>query len=170
MEEIFDILDENGVIIGSAAREKCHGGTFFLHGVVHVLVFNSSGDLIMQKRSLSKDIQPGKWDTSVGGHINSGETLDEALQRETVEELGISGAIFEHLYRYIMTSEIERELVTTYRCIWDGEVTYHPEEIDAVRPFTPKEIEESLGTNLFTPNFEEEWALYKEWLKGKSPH
>ena len=168
MKEIFDILDDNGKIIGSATRDECHGGTFLLHGVVHVLVFTSAGDLIMQKRSHTKDIQPGKWDTSVGGHINSSESLDDALNRETKEELGITGAAFELLYRYVMTSNIERELVTTFRCTWDGEIFFPTEEIDSVRTFSPKEIQEKLGTGMFTPNFEDEWSRYNEWLK-KNP-
>ncbi|HDY87382.1 MAG TPA: NUDIX domain-containing protein [bacterium] len=162
--ELFNILDETGKVIGRASREECHNGSFLLHSVVHVLVFNSSGELVLQKRSMDKDIQPGKWDTSVGGHVSFDETLEEALHREAKEELGISDAVFEKLYSYIMESNVEREFVTTFRCIWDSSITLQKSEIEEVRFFTPDEIESHPGKDYFTPNFEEEWEYYKRWL------
>ena len=165
--EQFDILDTSGKIIGKATREKCHNGSFLLHGVVHVLVFNMSGQLYLQKRSNTKVIQPGKWDTSIGGHINSGETLENALEREAEEELGIRDTHFEKMYSYIMDSDVERELVTTFSCVWNGPIHFQKEEIDEVKLFTPEEIENLLGTGFFTPNFEEEWGYYKGWVDNK---
>ncbi len=158
--EYFDIIHPDGSVIGRASRDECHGGSFLLHAVVHILVFDCDGRLILQKRSESKDIQPGKWDTSVGGHISSGENMQDALEREAAEELGIRGADFLRLYSYVMESDIERELVTTFRCVWKGPVRFDREEIDEIRRFTAEEIEERLGTGYFTPNFEEEWAYY----------
>jgi len=163
--EMFDILDRHGKVIGRATREECHSGTFYLHGVVHVLVFDSSGNLILQKRSLNKDIEPGKWDTSVGGHIEAGESQEEALIRETGEELGISGVPFELLYTYIIEGEHEREKVITYRCRWDGAISFFQDEIEEVRSCTMKEIESLLRSGFFTPHFEKEWEQYKHWLK-----
>lgn len=69
-EEIFPIVNENGETIGSATRSECHSGSFLLHPVVHLHIFNERNELYLQKRSINKDVQPGKWDTSVGGHIN----------------------------------------------------------------------------------------------------
>lgn len=163
--EYFDIVDESGGRIGVASREECHSGTFLLHPVVHVLVFTGSGDLILQKRSENKYIQPGKWDTSVGGHIQSGESVEAALERETFEELGIQGVAFERLYTYIMTSDVERELVTTFRCRWDDPTAFPEDEISEVRRFSSQEIDARLGTGFFTPNFEEEWRYYHEWVE-----
>lgn len=163
--ELFNILDETGKTVGRASREECHNCSFLLHGVVHVLVFNSFGEVLIQKRSITKKIQPGKWDTSVGGHINCDETLEEALNRETEEELGIRDALFEKLYNYIMVSDVEREFVTTFRCFWDGSISFQKSEIEEVRFFSPDEIESHLGSGYFTPNFEEELKYYKKWLK-----
>ena len=163
--EQFNILDESGTVIGRASREKCHEGSFLLHGVVHVLVFNSRSDLLLQKRSMAKYIQPGKWDTSIGGHIHCNETKEEALIREAEEELCINNADFEKIYEYIMESDVEKEYVTTYRCIWDGPIDFQKSEIDEVRFFSPDEIESHLGSGYFTPNFEDEWEYYKKWVK-----
>ena len=88
-KEEFPIVDENGNITGCATREECHSGSMLLHPVVHLHVFNSKGELYLQKRPDWKDIQPGMWDTSVGGHIDLGENVEAALKRESREELGI---------------------------------------------------------------------------------
>ena len=89
-DELFPIIDEDGNVIGKATRRECHSGSMLLHPVVHLHVFNSKGELYLQKRSLSKDIQPGKWDTAVGGHVDYGEEIETALRREAREELGIT--------------------------------------------------------------------------------
>ncbi len=159
--ELFDLLNDEGRVIGTATRQECHGGSFLLHQVVHVLAFTGAGGLYLQKRSKRKDIQPGKWDTSVGGHVFSGETIERAVIREAEEELGIRNVNFERLYTYRMTSDVERELVAVFRCTWDQPVRFPPEEIEDVRVFFPEEIEHRLGKGFFTPNFEEEWLRYQ---------
>ena len=79
-EEMFPIVEADGSIIGAATRGECHSGSKLLHPVIHLHVFNSNGDLYLQKRPEWKDIQPGKWDTSVGGHIDLGECVEDALK------------------------------------------------------------------------------------------
>ena len=88
LEEIFPLVDEEGTVVGKATRGECHNGSRLLHAVVHLHVFNSAGEVYLQKRPEWKDIQPGKWDTAVGGHIDYGETPKAALRREVREELG----------------------------------------------------------------------------------
>lgn len=85
--ECFDVIDGSGNIIGTATRKECHGNRDLTHRTVHVLVFNSAGELYLQKRSMNKNIQPGKWDTSVGGHLDLGENFQQAVHREMKEEL-----------------------------------------------------------------------------------
>ena len=84
---LLDIVDEAGRIVGRETRKCCHGNPALIHRSVHVFVFNSAGELYLQKRSMSKDVQPGKWDTSVGGHLDHGEEYDAAVLREMEEEL-----------------------------------------------------------------------------------
>lgn len=82
--EWFPLVNEEGETIGKATRKECHSGRKLLHPVIHLHIFNKDGDLYLQKRSMNKDIQPGKWDTPVGGHIDYGESVEEALRREVV--------------------------------------------------------------------------------------
>lgn len=156
-EEWFPLVNEAGETIGKATRQECHSGTKLLHPVVHLHIFNEAGDLFLQKRSLSKDIQPGKWDTSVGGHIDYGETVEEALHREVREELGITEFIPQSVTRYVFESAIEKELVHTFQTIYNGPITPDREELEGGRFWSPEEIQKNLGKNLFTPNFEQEY-------------
>lgn len=159
--EWFEIVSEDGTVIGCATRAACHRNPALLHRVVHVLVMNSRGELYLQKRAANKDVQPGKWDTSVGGHVNLREDLDAAARRELTEELGIRNVPFQRLYSYIWQSDIERELVTTYLCRYDGPCTPDPHEIEEGRWWSPNEINAALGSGIFTPNFEHEWHRFR---------
>ncbi|MCP9610888.1 NUDIX hydrolase [Coprobacter tertius] len=163
-EEIFPLVDEIGNVVGKASRKECHSGSKLLHPVVHLQLFNSKGELYLQKRSEKKDIQPGKWDTAVGGHIDYGESVEEALMRESREELGIEGFIPELLFRYIFESEIEREMVNTYRTVFDGKICPDQDEIVKGRYWKITEIENYLGKGIFTPNFENEFRMMKNIL------
>ncbi len=154
-KEMFPVVDEQGNILGAATRGECHGGSRLLHPVVHLHVFNSQGDLYLQRRPLWKDIQPGRWDTAVGGHVDLGESVDMALRREAREELGLEGFVSEPLSTYVFESARERELVYTFRTTWDGPVC-PSDELDGGRFWTPDEIRQQLGKGVFTPNFESE--------------
>jgi isopentenyl-diphosphate delta-isomerase type 1 len=157
MEELFPLIDETGKVIGKATRSECHSGSKMLHPVIHLHIFNANGDLLLQKRAMTKDIQPGKWDTSVGGHVDYGETVEEALFREVHEELGITHFTPVFLRRYIFESEIEREMVYSYRTIHEGPFHFDENEIDEIRFWSLNEIRGHLGKPGFTPNFENEF-------------
>lgn len=157
MQEIFPIVDEEGRVVGSATRGECHSGTKLSHPVVHMHVFNAHGDIYLQRRPEWKDIQPGKWDTAVGGHIDYGETPEGALLREVREELGITNFKAEFVCKYIFESLRERELVYVHRTVYDGEIRPSAEELDGGRFWTMQEIREAIGKGILTPNFESEF-------------
>ena len=167
-EEWFPVVDEEGRVIGKAPRSVCHDGkSKFLHPVVHLLLFNKKGQLFLQKRSQQKDIQPGRWDTSVGGHVAPGETIEKALARETVEETGLKNIQPQFLHRYIWESEVERELVFSFLLVSDERPETDRSEIDEGRFWSMDEVEKNLGKKIFTPNFEHEYNLMKQKLKPK---
>ena len=158
--ELFDIVDDDDNVIGTARRSECHGNPALIHRAVHVLVINANGDMLLQKRSAHKDIQPGKWDTSVGGHLEPGESYRDAAVREMREELGLEGLPLTFLYMSKIRNAIESENIATFLTRHDGEVIWNEREITAVRTWSATEIDAALGQGVFTPNFEEEWALY----------
>lgn len=155
-QEMFPVVDEEGNILSAATRGECHSGSMLLHPVVHLHVFNSEGQLYLQKRPDWKDIQPGKWDTAVGGHVDLGESIHEALRREVQEELGISDFEPQKLPHYVFQSDRERELVFPFRTTYDGKIT-PSQETDGGKFWSISEIEASLGKGVFTPNFESEY-------------
>ncbi|MDR1981780.1 MAG: NUDIX domain-containing protein [Tannerellaceae bacterium] len=166
-EEWFPLVNESGETTGKATRTVCHSGSKLLHPVVHLHLFNDAGELYLQKRSMKKDIQPGKWDTAVGGHINLDESVDNALRREAQEELGITGFIPKFILRYVYESIIEKELVYTFYTVYRQPVTPDKNELDGGRFWSIEEIETTLGSGVFTPNFENEFRyILLPYLKG----
>ncbi len=153
--ELFPIVAPDGEVIGEATRGECHGGSHLLHPVVHLHLFNSRGELYLQHRPSWKDIQPDRWDTAVGGHVDVGESVSEALRREVREELGIEEFEPHFVARYIFTSPCESELIHVFRTIYDGAVT-PSEELDGGRFWTRTEILAAVGCGVLTPNFEGE--------------
>ena len=158
--ELFPLVDKNGMTIGQATRKECHSGSFLLHPVVHLHIFNSKNELYLQKRSINKDIQPGKWDTSVGGHVDYGEEIDHALLREASEELGIADFTPIFIDKYIHTSAFESELVYSFYTVYDGILSPDTVEISEGRFWTINELAESMDEDLFTSNFKQEFNQY----------
>lgn len=158
--EMFPAVDENGNIIGAISRGEAHNGTKTLHPVVHLHVFNSKGELYLQHRPMWKDIQPGKWDTATGGHIDLGENVEQALTREVREELDITDFTPELLGHYVFESKVEKELVYAYKTTYDGSVNPNAEELDGGRFWSREEISANMGKGVFTPNFESEYKRF----------
>lgn len=156
--ELFPEINEQGEVIGSMTRKEAHSGSKRLHAVVHLHVFNSRGELYLQQRPSWKDIQPNRWDTACGGHIDYGETVSKALAREVYEELGIKPEAYNPnlSLKYIYESEIEREMVYVHTCMYDGTLSPSPTETNGGRFWTLDEIHHNIGKSIFTPMFEQE--------------
>jgi len=168
LEEWLPVVDFEGHRIGEARRSEVHGNPRLLHPVVHCLVVNAKGELLLQLRSRTKDVQPGRWDTSVGGHVGLGEPIEESLLREIREELGIEPELADlrFLHKYVMTNSIESELVRTFLLLHEGPFVPEPLEIDELRFWTRAEIESALGQSILTPNFEVEFDRYSRALEA----
>lgn len=158
--ESFPVVDENGNEISVATRSVCHDGmSRLLHPVVHLHLFNGKGELFLQKRATTKDLLPGYWDTSAGGHVSHGESIEEALKREVEEELGLSDIKYEFKKKYIWESPTERELVYSFTGRSDDNPVINKDEIDDGRFWLVTEIEENFGKDVFTPNFIHEFKM-----------
>ena len=164
-KEFFDIYDDAGNRIGTALRSECHGNPALLHRTAHVVVIHpDTGDILLQKRKMTKDIQPGKWDTAVGGHVSYGETLLEATFREASEELGLTAFNPVFLTSYVFESEVERELVNVFAAVGSFELKPDLDEVDEGRWWPIDEVNANMGKGIFTPNFESEFTSIEKKL------
>ncbi|HSM47029.1 MAG TPA: NUDIX domain-containing protein [Draconibacterium sp.] len=163
-EEWVPLVDEQGRIVGKAPRSEVHNGSKLLHPVVHLHVLNPNKNILLQKRPLSKQIQPGKWDTAVGGHISAGETLEKALQKEAFEEIGLVGFSAKLIKVYQWESEVEAELVYLFTTFDFKNVKVQSDEVEEIRFWTKNQIEKQIGQGVFTSNFEYEFGLLKEMV------
>ncbi len=159
-DEMFPLVDEQGNIIGAITRGEAHDGSKKLHPVVHLHVFNSKGEIYLQKRPAWKDIQPSKWDTACGGHIDLGEDVKTSLKREVREELGITDFTPQDMGHYVFESAREKELVYVHKIIYNGDIQPSKEELDGGRFWSRDEILSNIGQNIFTPNFENEYTKF----------
>ena len=148
--EIVAIVDENNNVVGSAARRDMRAQNL-CHRSTYILVFNSQGDVYVQKRTKIKDIFPGYYDPAAGGVVLAGESYLEGAKRELEEEMGIRGVPLQSLFEFYHTDANSQVWGTAYRCVYDGTVALQEEEVEsgsfmaiekifeeaAVRPFTP---------------------------------
>ena len=139
-EEIFDVVNDADEVIGQQTRSQVHR-LGLLHRAVHVLVFNSHGQIFLQKRSMTKDRQPGLWDSSASGHLDKGEDYDACAMRETREELGLKlAAAPQRLFKLDAGAATDQEHVWVYRCEAEGPFQLHPEEIERGEWFDPGHV------------------------------
>ena len=160
-QELLDLVDADNAVIGTVPRSRVHGEPKLRHRAVHVLVYDDRGALLLQKRSAAKEIQPGKWDTSVGGHLAVGESYVAAAVREAGEELGltVAAADLEPVHEYVWRSAVETEHVTSFRLRSEGPFHPHPGEIEEVRFWSPEQLRAAIGASVLTPMLEHELTL-----------
>jgi isopentenyl-diphosphate delta-isomerase type 1 len=139
-EEVFDVVNERDEVIGNRSRQEVHR-LGLMHRAVHVLLFNRQGQVFLQKRSMTKDRQPGLWDSSASGHLDRGEDYDACAIRELREELGLQlPTVPQRLFKLAASPETDQEHVWVYRCQAEGPFNLHPEEIETGDWFTPQTL------------------------------
>ena len=139
-EELFDVVDDRDEVIGQRPRSEVHR-LGLMHRAVHVLVFNAAGQVFLQKRSHKKDRQPGVWDSSASGHLDSGEDYDACALRELREEIGLQlKAAPRRLFKLAASAQTDQEHVWVYRCEAEGPFRLDPDEIERGGWFAPDEV------------------------------
>ncbi|MBN1879288.1 NUDIX domain-containing protein [bacterium] len=169
LEERLSCIDDYGLETEPRLRSECHKNPALLHRVIHVMVENSQGRILMQRRSQAKDIQPGMWDMAVGGHLIPGEVAYAGAVREFMEELGVleqDVPEFVEMYQYTWITDIESEKVTSFHARSDGPFSPDEGEVDMIAFFSPVEIDELIQSKSVTPNFQYEWSLHRKWRKS----
>jgi isopentenyl-diphosphate delta-isomerase type 1 len=177
VDEWFDVVDANDRVLRRERRTTVHSQGLF-HRAVHILVFRSDGQVLLQRRSMSKDTNPGKWTSSCCGHVDAGEDYREAAVRELDEELGIAldgPDGLSELFRHGPCRATGNEFIRVYRVFWDGAVQPHPDEVSELRWLSPGDLSEAVAARprVFTPSLRLVWekygALRKAWTRPSIP-
>ena len=165
-KEYFCVVDEADNVIGAASREECHSNAKLIHRSVYIFLVNSRGEILIQKRSVNKDLYPGFYTASATGHVNYGEDYDDAAKRELKEELGVDAPL-RRLCKVKSFSDVEREISMVYVCRYDGPIRFDRNEIDEVIFMSIDDIERSLktGDKKFAYGFK---VAFKEFLRHRS--
>jgi len=160
-QERFPVVDELDRILRYAYRSEVHGNNL-RHRAAHVLIFDETGRLYLQKRSRWKDRHPLQWDSSAGGHVSAGEGYDETAERELLEELGIQTPL-EKVAKLPASSRTGEEFIWVYRGELRGDIRPNRHEIEGGAFFAPDIIEGWIATRPadFTPAFQECWKAYR---------
>ena len=162
--ELLDVVDEDDRCLAVKTRGEIHARGL-MHRAVHILVFNRRGEVFLQKRSMSKDEQPGKWDSSAAGHVDSGEAYLDCAVREIREELGIvADGPMEELFKLPATLRTGNEHCMVYRYRHDGPLVLHPHEIDDGQWLEPAEMDRRVaaGDSSLTSAVRLIWKRYRE--------
>ena len=153
-DEILDVVDSEDNVVGKASRLQVHKNEL-MHRSAHILVFNNSGDLFIQKRAMVKDESPGLWDSSAAGHVESGENYISCANRELKEELDLS----EHLLEEVLFIPAQRktfwEHVRVFKCITNRTICINTNEISEGKYLTLFELRVlmKLNPDIYTSTF-----------------
>ena len=151
--EYFDVVNEKDKVIGKASRDECHKKGL-LHRASHILILNSEGKILFQKRSMEKDLYPGWWIDSAAGHLDSGEGYETAAHRELKEELGIdTNLVYLFLKRkqWKGKGKIDNEIVKVFGGKHSGPFNIEKSEVDFVKFLSLKEVLSLMKTDKVTP-------------------
>jgi 16S rRNA (adenine1518-N6/adenine1519-N6)-dimethyltransferase len=158
--ELFDLVNENDVVIGQATRQEVHANKQMIHRSIGIFVFNLKGELLLQLRSATKDTDPLKWTISCSGHVNAGDTYDMTVKRELQEELGIQ-APCTYIMKYMCKAPRETEINALFKAQSEGPFKYHPQEIATGKFFTQKELKKAIQKEEIVLSFMGKIALQK---------
>lgn len=150
-DELVDIVDDDDNVIATVTRSEMRARRL-LHRSVGIAVLSTDGRLLIHRRSADKDIWPGWWDIAAGGVVASGESYEDAAQRELAEELGITGVELRHLGHDRYVADDLAALCSLYRVVHDGPFRFDDGEIVEARWVTFPELDAMQADHRFVPD------------------
>jgi isopentenyldiphosphate isomerase len=165
-DELLDVVNDNDEVIAVQRRADIHARGL-MHRAVHILLFNSRGELFLQKRSMSKDEQPGKWDSSAAGHVDSGEDYLDCAHREIGEELGVvADTPLQALFKLPASMCTGNEHCMVYQYCFDGPLVLQADEIDDGEWVDPETMDRRVAAAdpLLTDVISLIWQRYRELI------
>ena len=150
-EELVTIVDQENNEVGVVKRREMRAGRL-THRATYILVFNSKGELYVQKRTKTKDVFPGYYDVAAGGVVLAGETYEKGAKRELAEELGIRGTPLTPLFDSYYEDDYIRLWGRAFSCIYDGKMMLQEEEVESGNFMNVDEVFRLAESEPFTPD------------------
>jgi len=151
IDESVVIVDRDNHIVGAAARREMRAKRL-AHRSTYILVFNSGGELYIQKRTQTKDVFPGYYDVAAGGVVLVGETYEQGAERELEEEMGIRGVPLNRLFDFYFENEHTRVWGCAFSCVYDGVVVLQEEEVESGAFVSVRDVLHRAETQPYTPD------------------
>ena len=168
--EWLPLLDKEGRVVGKAPRELCKKDKSLIYPVVRLYVFNSKGEIFLQKRLPNAPTQPGKWDASMAGHVTYGETIEQAVVRESKEELHLEDFEFFPLDQHMFYGETTTAMIFVFGAMTDKEITADPKETDGGAFYDLYQVKNQLGEENLSAGLLKEWPFLvklRKQIKGR---
>jgi isopentenyldiphosphate isomerase len=163
-DEIVTLVDRANRVTGSATRSEMRSRRL-THRAAFILVFSSAGELLVQKRTLTKDVYPGFHDAAAGGVVLANESYETAARRELQEELGIQVVFLLSHGDCFFEDDFCSVWGRVYSCAYDGAFTFQSEEVENGNFWPITEVLQRAQVERFTPDSME--AL-KQYLRSTS--
>lgn len=144
--ELFSVVDKNDKIIGFKTRGECHSNNKIIHRGSGVVIFNKKGEILLQKRSQTKDTYPGYFTTSAAGHVAKGESYSKTAKREMQEEIGVKPRI-KFITKFTWHDNRESEIDALFTAIHSGPFKVYKTEVEYVQ-FVTKDQLKKMRTEL----------------------
>ncbi|MBR9691975.1 NUDIX domain-containing protein [Candidatus Woesearchaeota archaeon] len=145
-EEMVDVVDENDNVIDTVTRKEMRQKNL-KHRSTFILVFNSKGEILVTKRTDTKDVYPGLYEVCHGGTVEHVETFDDNAKKEMEEELGIKNPKLESLFTFSYKDEVQNCIGKAYKCIYDGELVLQEEEVVSFEWISIDEVKKKIEEN-----------------------
>ena len=158
---MIDVVDEQDNILKTVPRKEVIDN-ILRHRGIQIFVFNSKGEILIHKRTMTKDSFPGFYDMSICGHVDSGENYDETAQREIAEEIGARDVKIESLFKYSYEGDDNKVIAQAYKCIYDGEINFQKEEVETGFFVNIDKLKEMIEAEKFCPDSLVGYEKYEE--------
>lgn len=161
MERAVDIVDSDDKVIGKSRQDEADDKGL-LHRLVHCIVLNNRKEIFLVKRANTRKRRPNLYDASVGGHVKSGESYEEAIKREGLEELGIIGD-YKFLFKHITEFGL-KHIIAVFILKYNGKINLNTEEFASGEWKIYKEIMK-IPAKKFTPEYYADLLKLKDFLE-----
>ena len=138
--ELFIVVDENDNVVDYRTRGECHSDKSLIHRSVQIVLFDNEGKVLMQKRSMTKDLYPGYFTVSASRHVDKGESYESTAKRELFEEIGLDVPL-EFKTKFLLKNTLESEYVALFTGKFEGELKLNASEVETVEYVAPQDVE-----------------------------